>query len=344
MSSRGTPELDRRFGRLGRVRVPSGTHDRALVAKLDAMLTMLYENRPDVVEAIQRRRVTPLEVWSYFRVGNLSALPLAPEAMLKFFPAMGRWIDALKAPSGAPASEQHKRSLRLSLGHLEPHARTVSDLPAALAAVRSEILPAHPRTYMLVKAAAQAFLRDLVGKHHPLYLAVADVPSVHVRSKRRGGLPIADFRKVIAGLSDVHTAQAWAMAGTGMGPDEYLGRKWELRGNAVLVHGTKRESRERIVPLVVPVVGPFTLYRALRLALADVGLQPYDLRRCFAHWMEEVGIPRTRRKLYMGHSTAADDETGKYEHHDVRPYLQADGELLRGYIGPVAGLRLEKQA
>lgn len=345
MSRRGTPEIDRRFGRLGRVRVASGTHDRALLKKLNGMLTVLHESRPDVLIAIRDRRVTPLEVWAYFREGQLAALPLAPEAMLAFRPTFGRWVDDLRNAEGRPASQKHKASLRLSLGHLEARARTVSDLPAALAAARGRILPAHPRTFMLVKAAVQAFLRDLVGKHHPLYLAAADVPSVRVRRRQRGGVPIDSFRRMVAQLEPEYAAQAWAMAGTGMGPDEYLGRKFEPRGDRLLIHGTKREARDRVVPLVVPVAGPFTAYRALRLALAEVGLQPYDLRRTFAHWCDEAGIRRTRIKLYMGHSLAAEDVTGGYLHHEVRPYLKADGERLRAYIGSVrVALKLEKRA
>jgi integrase len=306
----------------------------------------LAESRPDVVRALIAKRLTPLEVWAAFRVGNLTSLPLAPEAMLLLAPAFERWAEALRNAEGVPASESHKKSLLLSLGHLAPHARTVSDLPKALVAARAELLPRRKRTYQLVKAAAQGFLRDLVGKHHLLYLSVADVPGVRVTPERRGGIPIEAFRDAISELAGEHVAQAWAMAGTGMGPDEYFRRKWEIRsGDQVAIRGTKREARRRVVPLVVPVRGPFTRYAAFRLALATVGLQPYDLRRCFAHWCEQAGIQRTRIKLYLGHSTAAEDITGGYLHHDVAPYLKADAKLLAAYIGPVhAGLKLEQQA
>ncbi len=58
-------------------------------------------------------------------------------------------------------------------------------------------------------------------------------------------------------------------------------------------------------------------------------------------WLEGAGIPRTRRKLYMGHGKT--DVTDLYERHDVERFLAEDGEKLRTYLGagPVAaGIRL----
>ena len=48
----------------------------------------------------------------------------------------------------------------------------------------------------------------------------------------------------------------------------------------------------------------------------------YDLRRTVAHWLEEAGIPRARRKLYMGHRSG--DVTDLYERHQVETYLAVE--------------------
>jgi hypothetical protein len=46
--------------------------------------------------------------------------------------------------------------------------------------------------------------------------------------------------------------------------------------------------------------------------------------------MEEAGIPRTRRRLYLGHG--AKDVTDLYEVHDVTAYLAEDAARLGRYL------------
>jgi integrase len=72
-------------------------------------------------------------------------------------------------------------------------------------------------------------------------------------------------------------------------------------------------------------------------------LRMYDLRRSFAVWMEEAGIPRSRRKSYLGHS--AGDVTRLYERRELLAWLQEDAGRLRAYAGavleaPNGGLKL----
>ena len=59
-------------------------------------------------------------------------------------------------------------------------------------------------------------------------------------------------------------------------------------------------------------------------------MEPYDLRRTYAHWLELAQIPRTRRKLYLGHS--AGDITDLYERHEIDAFLSADGRTLRAWL------------
>jgi len=60
-------------------------------------------------------------------------------------------------------------------------------------------------------------------------------------------------------------------------------------------------------------------------------LAPYDLRRTYANWLEGAGIPRTRRRLYMGHG--ARDVTDLYETHQVLQFLREDAAKLADFIG-----------
>lgn len=117
-----------------------------------------------------------------------------------------------------------------------------------------------------------------------------------------------------------------------MGPGELWG-KWSEDGDRVHVLGTKRETRNRLIPNLGELCRPQRRYRAFQMALAKAShemVEPYDGRRTFAHWMEMAGIPRTRRRLYMGH--AVGDVTDRYEGHDVTPYIPGDRGLLLDYV------------
>ena len=72
-------------------------------------------------------------------------------------------------------------------------------------------------------------------------------------------------------------------------------------------------------------------------------LVPYDLRRTYSHWMELAAIPRTRRRMYMGH--AAKDVTDLYEEHEVTAFLEEDAAKLRAFLKldpPTVTLRVEQ--
>jgi|SRR6185312_6934212 len=57
---------------------------------------------------------------------------------------------------------------------------------------------------------------------------------------------------------------------------------------------------------------------------------PYDLRRTYANWLEAAAVPRTRRRLYLGHG--ARDVTDLYEAHEVAAFLAEDAARLRRYV------------
>jgi integrase len=102
----------------------------------------------------------------------------------------------------------------------------------------------------------------------------------------------------------------------------------------VHVHGTKRDGRRRDVPLIMAPVIPSMHRRTFedrvrqRTARAIV---TYDLRRTYSNWMESAGIPRTRRRMYMGHG--AKDVTDLYERHEVAAYLLEDATKLKAFLG-----------
>lgn len=116
------------------------------------------------------------------------------------------------------------------------------------------------------------------------------------------------------GADDAVDAIAWSMATTGMGGGEYWGR-WSVRSDRVHIEGTKRVGRVRDVPLALRPTVPRMHRRTFEDKVRERTneLTPYDLRRTYANWLEAAGIPRTRRRLYLGHGTG--DVTDLYEAH-----------------------------
>jgi integrase len=337
-NKRGTYTLDRQFRGVGRIKRASGTNDPALFKLVDAMLgTLAQAGRIDILQAIKNGTLTPLEVWSRFRLQELERLPTV-ETMVGLKPALEEWVAT------AEASDWHRASRKYSVAailRLALKDATVQDLPRVLRSYQKKAKGAP--TFNRTRAAMLAFVRDTIGQSHPIY---AKIREIRVRTeKRREGNPqtVKQVTALAEKLHPAHAAIAWSMALTGMGPGELWGN-WTQHKDRIHIRGTKRAGRVRDIPLVRPIGRPTRTYRAFLLALgaaSDETVLPYDLRRTFANWMEEAGIPRTRRKMYLGHGNA--DVTDLYERHDVERFLGEDGEKMRALLGdaPVrAGIRL----
>jgi hypothetical protein len=153
----------------------------------------------------------------------------------------------------------------------------------------------------------RAILRMMVGKHPKLradvFFRAANTKTLHLIPQGNAALPLVDA--VTQWREDTKPDVS-----TDTYPSE-LWRPWTLQG---------------------PSVSQKVYAKAFRAAADAVGLPctPYDLRRSFANWMEAAGIPRTRRKLYLGHGAA--DVTDLYERHEVQAFLLEDGRKLRAWI------------
>ena len=115
------------------------------------------------------------------------------------------------------------------------------------------------------------------------------------------------------------------------------------QGNLVRVNGTKTENAERVVPLLYPVTKPSLTYRQFnrRLEKLNLPVRARTGRKCFARWMNEAGIPRTRRRAYLGHATR-EDVTDRYEGYSPEAYLEEDRQRLRDFIGATPSLGLAR--
>ena len=193
-------------------------------------------------------------------------------------------------------------------------------------------------TFNKVRVHVLAFLRATLKRNHALWGAVGAMKPLPVTKGNGTARSVAAIWSAVqaANVADLDTYGdiAWMMACHGMGPKEFHGA-WQFLADRVHIDGTKRAGRVRDVLGDAPLedhvgteLGFARFYDRLYDALHDHCL-PYDLRRSYAHWMESAGIPRTRRRIYLGHNRR--DVTDHYEKHGT-DHLKADAERLRAYL------------
>ena len=324
--------IDREFHPIGRIQVASGTTRRATFTRLNEMITALRElPRFDILRAIRDKQLTPLQVLEKWP-NKLDELPLG-RAAKPLIEAIEAWRET------ADVGEKYRSDLKYTIAHITGDAKpetVVQELPDIVRALRLSMKDT-PTAFNLVKRAAQAFVRDTLGRRHPVYHGVTDIEALTIAKKRetRPQTP-AQLEAITKKMPAETAAMAWSLASTGMRPVEYWSRRgasWALRDGYVQVNGQKSDAARRKVPLAGTIVQPACWegkFRADLDAASGGQVQTYDLRRSFMNWMEAAGIIRTRRKLYFGHSGG--DVTSLYEWHEVEQFLEEDARRLRDYI------------
>ncbi len=314
--------LDRVFPAVGRIHRASGTSRRSVYRQVDAMLSALYSTaRLDLLRGIRDGSLHPMQVFDAYRRGRLDELPTA-EGLRDLEQTFTAWVKA-GAWSAWWRSGLTQAGKRLGSG-------SVADVPAKLIALR-QAMATKARTFNQTRVGALSFCRDTLGRGAAIYLAVRAIPPLPVKVKQPHR-PQTPQALTEAPLDAETLAAAWSMAVTGMGPKEFWEDGWEQGVGYIHVHGQKRGGRDRKVPDVGLCKTP-TLTRSAfcqRVKRANVAWTPYDLRRSFATWIEAAGIPRTRRKLYLGHGVR--DVTDLYEWHEVAAFLRADAQTLRAWV------------
>lgn len=320
--------IDRRFRGVGRICLVSGTTNPVVKGKYERMLVALYDDgKVDILRAIRDRVLTFADAHDAYRRRAMHELATGDTAQ-ELQKAWAAWVK------GADASEKHRISLGMSgkyLKRADGKAR-VGDLPRLLRKLRETLGAEHPRSFNLLRAAVSAFVRDTLSRAHPLYASCTAVPTRTVKRKRKGRpLSVEQLQNYFGFPAAEPVGEiAWWMATTGMGAQEFWG-EWSVNRDASCIHieGTKREGRVRDVPLVLLPARPAVHRQTFEKKFRDRTMrafQPYDLRRTYANLLELAGIPRTRRRLYMGHG--ASSVTDLYEHHEVRRFLIEDADRL----------------
>lgn len=309
--------------------LPDTKNGRRTAKAYDAMIDdLIARRRSDLVMAWLGDQVTLHEVHAYYSLG--ADLPAAG-GLKPLRPLVQAWLDGDISPS-------HRRSTdsiwTVMLRDTSSQA-TLDDLPGILEAERKRCEKVGAaRTFGKARAAALALVRDTVGQHSsPLWRTLADIKLLKVTKAKRPPPTLDDAFKAAQQVIQPYRDMWRMMLMTGMGPDELLHGVWHEEEGGIRIAGTKRAARDRLVPLVRLLPVGLRSDQMLAKAIRPFGLQPYDGRRVYAQVMELVGIPRSRRKAYMGH--AAGDVTDLYERPEVRKYLNEDAERLRAALGPI---------
>lgn len=358
--------IDVRIPGVGRVKKRSGVRSRAERDDLVAMLRLLpRQGHLELVRDVQAGRRRLGDVYAHFVAGTLAQLE-GPQLDQLLAELLVPWLDTAQCADG---TRQNRRDAFRALCTDGRRAYRLGDLPAMLQARRRECEAAdNPRAFNIARTCVQAFVRDVLGKRTPLALAIADVPMLKERGRGRPGVDLAQALEVRAQLGAEAAAIWWSMCTTGMGPGELWGT-WHVLGDRVHVVGTKTDHRVRDVPLVQAPGRP-TLTRPgfesalrrlserrLRIELArrldraptadelakawEIDgawkVNPYQGRKTFDRWMQQAGVPRARRLLYLGH--VEQDVSDRYELYEVEAYLAEDATRMRDLL-PKKGIRL----
>jgi hypothetical protein len=342
-NGRGTFQLDI-CTPVGRIRRASGTKHLPTLNKVAAMLKEFATQEPlrfDLLKAVRDGKLAPLAVYNAHNLRTLDGLLDANQIPL-LHKSLTDWL-----PVATGCKEKQRAAHRTAINHVTKSSRTgatVADLPDTLRKLRLQLAKdGHPAQFNRVRSSMQAFLRDTIGTDHRIYGSVSKIKKLE-EEKQRTNNPqsVAAIVELARKINAKHIGALWGMALTGMGPGEFYG-EWKIEGAGLHIDGTKRKARNRDIPLVMPerftgATGDRALsveYRSRKFAEAlklasDGTVQPYDLRRTYANWLEAAHVPRTRRQKYLGH--AIGDVTDIYESHEVAGHLVADAQLLADFI------------
>lgn len=338
----GTFNFDKQIRGVGRFRCASGTTDKKVFRRLDDMVNgLIDQGRLDLIDAMKTRKLSMMQVYNAYRVGELDRLP-SVDQLIPLRDALEKFAESHEC------GERHRESLWTFHAHTDriaPQGAAVPALPEVLKAMRTEMAET-PRAFNVRRSVAQAFVRSRYGKGSKLWLAVAQIAPLKVVPKKIKhpatvaemlalceALPTTIYKYGVKQPCDM-AGMAWSMATTGMRTNvEYFDVEWEQKDGWVEIGTGKKDKAVRRVPLIREPVIPECDYQVFADALraASSGqMSPYDLRRTYANWLEAAGIIRIRRALYMGHGNL--DITGRYEWHDVKAFLAEDGQKVKAWL------------
>lgn len=301
---RGTPVLKMSFRGIGLIERSTGFKDPAMVTRLKEMLKVLREaGRDDVLRDIKDGRIRLRQAWAVYRTGAWQQLPTAGHG-LPFVESYKAWIKTKTKPSYRAFATW---ALNALLKGREPS--VAGDLRGTLLEYR-QVCETNDSGAMFnrVYATMRAFVRDTMTTDHSLYQDLAGIHKLPEPVKRPKHPQSPAKAATIRDALGAEVGRVWwELCCTGMLPDERFGEKFRCEDGRLHVLGTKREARDRFVPLLVADIRPTRLTkqqfeRALRAS--GLGVRPKDGRDSFAHWCDLAGLPEAWKRALLGHAAA----------------------------------------
>lgn len=358
-NNRGTLVIERTFGAT-KVRRASGTNDpRTFQDVVKTLDSLVVAGRIDLVQAVADGAIRPLELHEKARSGSLPVIAgtgpnVAPTTTL----LTQAVADFLATKT---AGELYMKDLRSNIDRIVDRAfedfgprPKLSCLPSVLASLRTEYQAAgHRSSFNTLRGAALALARGSRKQPSALWEQVLSVDRFKIDDDdRREHRPFTvveakSIRDLLNEKKNHAGEMFWALCITGMRPKEYFDKAWSLHPHRepyyIDIRGTKTKSAKRKIPLIeASMVKPSMAYTTFsrlfrkivapfeRTAKGELRWTLYDARRSYAVWSEAAGIPRSRRRYYMGHSK--EDITAHYEQTKMEDIFMEDAVALRRYI------------
>ncbi len=303
---RGTPILRMFFRGIGKVERATGFHDASMLPRLKEMLRTLYESgkADDLLRAVKSGRISLRQVWAVYRAGVWQRLP-TPEHALPF----GETFEAWRTKKPSPTYRRFAAWAKAGLERVRTPA-TLADLREVCLLYRAACDAAKQGAmFNRTLATLRAFLRDTITTEHAIAEQLAKLEALPEPVKRAKNPQrpeeAAAIREALAVEQPGVATAWWTLCCTGMLPDELCADKWAIEDGRVHINGTKREARDRLVPLLDPATAPTTLTRQqLERALraSGLGVRPKDGRDSFALWCDLAGIPEGWKAALLGHA------------------------------------------
>jgi hypothetical protein len=278
---------------------------------------LILRGRIDLLQGLLEHLYTPAELLTAFRLNDFDRLPRAED------------VGGFKEKWDTWATLTNREKARYAYDYLTT-VQTVRDLPAAVRAMRTALAD-KPVAFRLYKNEVVSFVRDVLTRAHPVYADLRMIP-LYPKRKREQGRPHAreEVAALLARLEPAARDIVWTMIATGAGLKELWEDGLEVWADRVAIHGQKRESRDRVVPLWTDglVTQPRLTVFQMRQRLKGTGFRLYDGRRTFARWCEEAGVLRTNFEAYLGHSG---NMTSLYTRGELPGQLATDAAKLAAY-------------
>lgn len=348
----GTLMIDKRFRGVGRIKVASGTLNKATYhAYVTALVELHNTGQYEPLRALKasrkngrNRSVTPKMVYDWWRDRSRPA-PWA-KGSENAYDALTTFIADHGGTRKLADTTCHTYTARLKVLEEKYSISKLSlrDLPQVLAKYQRDCetrQPPQEAAFRNTRALVQGCVGDTLGNDSEEYKAIVKLGLVQakglVRQVRNKPLTPSELDAVLRDCTDENFKDiVWFLCCVGCGPKEFFVDGWQFESDKLIrVYGAKNKKRfNRPVPVIFQKLRPDPSSIGQRMFYKKFheifpSHTPYDLRRTFQTWCLKAGIERLHIKVYAGHELSVSEH---YTEEDVLRWVDRDRVQLADYI------------